>query len=321
MFLLGFSCVVLASLSVDAAISIRNGRIVDADEVATFPVEEHEGMGLEAIKVCDWHEAARQFRIVTNEFPGTKESARSFFFLGVAYYHLQDFEFSNQAFSDYVMSQSHPEHFEEAMEYKFLIAEAFRNGAKRRILGSRMFPKWLSAENMAIEAYDEIIATMPSHELAAKSLFAKGCFHWKLQDYSDSVENFQKLILRFPKHEMALESYVMVSEIFLDQCHKEHQNVDILAFAEVNLKQFRADFPGEPRLEKAEKNFCHMKEVYARGLFDTGQFYERVGKPQASYLYYQNTIDKFPSTFVADKCRSRLRAMGYQCIDSCEVNM
>ena len=57
---------------------------------------------------------------------------------------------------------------------------------------------------------------------------------------------------------------------------------------------------------EAENSVLEIKEVYAKGLYDTGQFYERIEEPRASLIYYQNAIRQFPETTVAKLCEQRL---------------
>jgi outer membrane protein assembly factor BamD (BamD/ComL family) len=154
--------------------------------------------------------------------------------------------------------------------------------------------------------YDEVVAAMPSHELAALSYYYKGCLLWKMKSYAEAVESYQTLIRRFPKHELVPEAYLYITKVYLDQSRREFQNSDLLAFAEVNLKKFKSEFPRDEHVEIAEREVARIKEVYACGLYDTAYFYERIGKPQASVIYYENAILQFPTTHVAQASRSRL---------------
>lgn len=296
--------------SLSAAWIVKNGKIYDADEVATLPVEEHYALGCEAYKNHDWREAIKQFRLVTSSYPHTSEGKDALFFLGVAYFYQEDCEFANESLSNYIRSHSNPKYFEEAMRFKFAIAEAFKNGAKRHMFGSRHLPKWLNGRNQALETYNEVIATVPCHELAAQSLFSKGELLWVNGEYRESVESYQTLIRRFPKHELAPISYLTINQIYLEQCQKEFQNPDLLALAQLNLKKFERDFPSEERLQVASEDVMEIKEVYAKGLFETGQFYERIHKPAASIIYYKNAIEQFPDTAIAKQCVDRLSALG-----------
>jgi outer membrane protein assembly factor BamD (BamD/ComL family) len=145
--------------------------------------------------------------------------------------------------------------------------------------------------------------------LAAKALYSKGSLQWDEKQYRQSVDSFQMLIKRFPKHELAPESYVAISKIFVEQSGTEFQNPDILAFAQINLRKFKSDFPREERLGEVENDLLSIKEYFAKNLYDTGQFYERTDKPRAAAIYYQNAIQQFPETQIAQKCQSRLEKL------------
>lgn len=290
--------------------TIRDFRFVDVDELATLPVEKHYRYGCEAYHFRDWKKAAHHFNIVSVNFPHTNEGIESKFYLGVSQFYLGEYEFANQAFTDYLKCTNNPDHLEDAIKFKFYVAEAFRSGAKRRIMGWKYFPAWLDASEEAIETYDEIISAFPCHPLALDSLFAKGNLLWSMEDYRGAVDAFMTLIRRFPKEEKAPESYLMVSRVYLDQAAKEFQNPDILALADLNLKKFDHDFPTDERLDEAKHYVQLVKEVFAKGLYTTGRFYERIKKPSASILYYQNAIERFPDTDIASRCRNRLSKIG-----------
>lgn len=310
-------CATLALCSVDGGITIQNGRIVDADLVATMPVEGHFNAGLGATECEDWSTAAKHFAIVTQNFPGTICAHESFYYLGIAYYYLEELDFSNDAFTEYLKGKQHPKYFIEAMQYKFNIAEQFRNGARRRFFGTKQLPKWATGRTLAISIYDDIIIALPCHELAVRALFAKGQLLWALQNYKESVESFKMITRRFPKHELAPESYLMMMAVYYEQSKTEFQNPDILAFAQITLRKFKHDFPREERIDCAEEYLLAIKEIYAQGLFDTGVFYERTCKPVAAAIYYQNAANLFPETQVAVWCQYHIERLQQEGVNIC----
>jgi outer membrane protein assembly factor BamD (BamD/ComL family) len=298
------ACATVSNL--EAAYTLKNNRLVKAEECATRPAEEHFQWGLEALQNCNWKEACIQFRIITTSFPSTPYSQEGYFYLGVCWFNLEEFDFANDAFSLYLNSKSNPRFFQETIEYKFLIAEKLGNGARRRILSTKQLPKWASGRDLALKVYDEVIAAMPSNEMAAQALYSKGCLLWKMRLFRESIDSFQMVIRRFPRHELAPECYLTINRVYLEQSQLEFQNPDILAFAQINLRKFKNDFPREERICEAEEDVMQIKEIYARGLYDTALFYERTHKLSASVLYYKNTIKQFPDTCVAEWCRLRL---------------
>ena len=226
--------------------------------------------------------------------------------MGVCHYNYAEFDIANDFFSDYLQSPYSRDHFESALQYKLAIANKFSRGAKRRFFCHKLLPKILDGEELALQIYDEVTVTLPCHELAAWGLYGKAKLLKARRCYFESIDTYQQLIRRFPKHELAPESYLNISYLYLEQCAQEVHNSDLLAFAQINLKKFQQDFPREDRLCQAEKNLLAMKCLYAEALYETGEFYVRKGHPKASLIYYQNVIDRFPETSVADNCRAKL---------------
>lgn len=303
-----FFALIMASTfsSAQAAFTLVDGSLVESEILATLPLQDHFDMGMEALQYCDWREAALQFRIVTFNFPNTPLGQDAFYYLGVADFNLEEYDGANEAFSQYLKCHSNPEFFEEAVTYKFAIANKFKDGARKRFFGWKRMPKWAPASSLSVQIYDEVIAAMPCHEMAAQALFAKAGYLREQRSYRQSVEVYQQLIRRFPKNEMAPQSYLAISQVYVEQSKCEAQNSDLLAFAQINLRRFQQDFPREERIVEVESNLMEMKEIYAHALFHTGMFYERKKRPSASVIYYSNAVKQFPETRIARVCQRRL---------------
>lgn len=315
-----FAFITLASASQISAAAVkhnsyvlRDGRLVDRRYVATESLEWHLTAAQYAFNKCCWDEAVRQFSIVVNNFRGDPGTEDAYYYMGIAYFQMKEFDFANDAFSDYLKCQSQPVFFEDAVQYKFCIAEELRCGAKCRFFNLRNIPKWADGKELALTIYDEVIAGLPSHELAAKALYSKGYLLCCMKEYRDSVEAFRLLVRRFPKSELAPDAYLAITDVYLLQSEREFQNPDLLALAEINVRRFQEEFPREERLCIAENNVLAIKELYAKGLYDMGLFYERVGEPGAAVIYYRNAIERFPETSIVRYCERRLKFIG--CID------
>lgn len=272
--------------------------------------EEEYQLGVKALEKKNFNEARKHFELVVRRVPLSEIGKEATFYLAVTYFELKELDFAKEAFTAYLKNQTSGNHIQETLEYKFQIAEAYRKGAKKRLFGSGLLPNIVSGEETAFEIYDEIISTFPAHELAAQSLFAKAELHWSSLEFLEAVESYQTLIRRFPRHERALESYLMIGRLYVHQSSVEKHNSDLLALAEINLRKFEYDFPGEERLVEAKENVRLVKEHYAGGLYQMGEFYERVSKPKASLVYYKNAIQQFPDTEHAARARARLAELG-----------
>jgi outer membrane protein assembly factor BamD (BamD/ComL family) len=289
-----------------AAYTFQGGRLVNNNELPTMSVQEHYSAAVEAYQKKDWEELIHQATVITKNFPATPFANESLFYLGVGYFNLKEFETANKHLSTYLKRNATPKHFEEAIQYKFSIAERFQNGSKKRVMGWENMPKIVPAVEDAMEIYEEVITALPHDDLAAKALFGKAQLLFREEEYKSSVEAYQTIIRRFPKNSLAAESYIGIGEVYLTQCKKQYPDPDFLDLAEINLRKFRLDFPGEDRIVAAEKMLLDMQEVYAQSFYETGQFFERTKKPHASIIYYNKILTNYPGTHAAKLSEKRL---------------
>lgn len=300
-----------------AAFTIHNGMFVNVAEVPTTSAQGHYLAGAKAIEKCEWQDAILNFSIIVVNFSNTPYGQDAYYYLGASYYFFEEYDLANEALTEYLKVQSNPCFFQETIQYKFAIANKLASGAKRRFFGTKQLPKLACGKSMALDVYDEVIAAVPCHEIAAQALIAKGILLWESQDYPKAVESFQLVIRRFPKYELAPDCYLYISKIYLEQSRLEFQNSDILAFAQINLRRFERDYPREERLCEVQQDVLAVKEIYASGLYKTGQFYERVHKPRAAVIYYYETIHQFPETCIAEQAKERLRCLDSRYVEAC----
>lgn len=293
-------------LPAHAAYTIKNGKLIPTHEVATLSAQEHFSKLKNAIEDKKWEEVILQSNILLRNFPESPFTADSNYYIGLGFFYLGELEKANIKFSDYLKNQSAPAFFEEAITYKFKIADRFKDGARKHLLGLDSLPKWLPAKDEALEIYEEVLVAMPHSELAAQALFGKAQLLFATEEYKASIEAYQNLIRKFSKHPLACESYIGIGKVFLTQCLKEYPDPDFLDLAKLNIKKFTMDFPSEPRISIAESMLQKMNEVYAGTLFETAQFYERTKKHNASAIYYNKIISMYPLTKIANNSEKRL---------------
>lgn len=298
-----------APFSLQAAYTLKNGKLINKEELATLSVQEHYSAALTAYQKKNWDELIKQSIIVKKNFASTPFAHEALFYLGAGYFHTQEYELANEELTFYLKKQTTPKHFEEAIDYKFSIAEKYQKGAKKSLMGWQTLPKWVPAIEDALSIYDEVIMALPHHELGAKALYGKARLLFKDEDYKVSIETYQSLIRRFPKHNLAVQSYLGIGEVYLTQCQNQYPDPDFLDLAEINLRKFKQDFSQDEQIALAEKMFIQMQEIYASHLYETAQFFERTKKPHASIIYYSKVLASYPSTECATRAKKRLNAL------------
>jgi outer membrane protein assembly factor BamD (BamD/ComL family) len=299
----------LLSLPLSAAYTIKNGKVMNEEEVATMSVQEHYSLLLEAVQEEQWDTVVQQATIMIQNFPDSPFYQESFYFLGLGFFHKEDYDIANQYLTTYLKKQTALQHFREAIELKFQIADRFGNGYKKHIGGIALLPRWVPANDEAIEIYDEVINALPNDDLAAKALFGKGKVVLDDEEYASSIEFFQSLIRRFPKHALAPDAYIEIAKVYLLESKERYPDADFLDLATLNLKKFRQDFPSDERIEAAENILADMQEVYAKSFYEIAKFYERTKKPHASILYYSKIVKTFPNTKTAEFSKKRLNVL------------
>lgn len=278
---------------------------------ADIYLKERYNLGCRLYNQKKWSSASKELEKVIFYFPATDKAAEAAFFLAICYYEMGEFDFANEEFSNYIKTSQHPIYFEEAVNFKFCIAEHFKVGKKRRPFRMRYMPKWISGQDSALEIYDEVVTAMPNHDLTIKALFSKADLLKKMGEFRDSIETYQLIIRRFPRDEIVPACYLAIADAYVKQSRIEFQNPDIIALAELNVRKFKNDFPRDERESIILESVAQIKELYASGLCDLGLFYERKKKPDAAAIYYQSAIEEFPDTTVSQFCRSRLICLGY----------
>ncbi len=253
----------------------------------------------------EWRELSKEALLIINSFPNTTFSREAQYFLGVAYFKLEDYEMANYRFTDYLTAQATPKYFEEVIQYKFEIAEKFRLGAKKHLMGFKTLPKWAPAGSDAITVYDEVISALPHHDLAAHAHYGKAQIQAKTQDFRAAIESYQTLIRRFPKHPLAIESYIGIGEVYYMQSLAEYADPDYLDLAELNLRKFSEAFPSEVKVAVARQKFVEMQEYFAGDLMETARFYERTNKLGAANMYYKKIVSTYPGSQLAKQASER----------------
>src|SRR3990167_5293191 len=226
-------------------------------------VLEYQSYLQEAIREEDWWGVVDYAEILSYHFPESPFAQDTAFLTGEAYFRLGQLELANEQLTAYLNRTASPKHFEEAIQYKFQIAEAFRKGAKKPLFGSHKLPKWMSGEEDALKIYDEVIAALPHGDIAAEALLGKAEIQTRFEDYKPSLETLDLLIRRFPKHDFGAQAFLEKSHVYLMQCRAQDLDPAILDLAEVNLQKFRLAFPREARVLDAEKDFAAIQELFA----------------------------------------------------------
>lgn len=283
-----------------------DGKWCDAKYAPIMSASEHFHLGYAELNNQNFEEALRQFSIVTLHFTKCPEYDEAIFYSGVCYYFLAHFDLADEQFSSYLSSNNALEHYEDVFRFKLFIAKRFAKGAPKHLGGYKFMPRVIPGTDDAVRLFDEVIASQPTEELAAQALYSKSMLLREKRQYRESIEALLLLARRFPKEELAPESYLLISDIYLEQGLNEPQNPDLVSLAKINLEKFQKSFPGDERVSKIEQNILQMQRAMCSNLYETGRYWERKNKPKASEFYYREALTRCPENEISGECRERL---------------
>jgi outer membrane protein assembly factor BamD (BamD/ComL family) len=263
----------------------------------------------EAFQNENWVNVINYSKVLVKNYPSSPFTKEISYYLGVAYFNLRDFELANRYFSRYLKNEYSPRFFEESLIYKFEIGKKYKNGSKKHAFSSSSGPKIVDASEEAISLFEEIISTLPNHELAMKALFEKGTLQVIFEDYKESIDTFRTLIDKFPKEELAAQSFVEISKVYLKQTTAKHQNLDILEAAYLNLAKFKESFEENEKIKEVEKIIFNMEEKFAKGFFEIARFYLKTNKYSASKMYFSKIVNQFPNSTFSEKAKEYLKEL------------
>ena len=132
--------------------------------------QEYHAILQRAIATENWWAAIDYADLILYNFPTSPFAEELSFTMGEADYKLNHLEYANQCFTSYLNHTNSPKYFEEAILYKFQIAEHFANGTKKRLFGSIKMPAWVPAEEDAIAIFDEVISALPHSDFAVQAM-------------------------------------------------------------------------------------------------------------------------------------------------------
>ncbi len=257
--------------------------------------EYHEKM-MQAYADANWNVVIEQANLLSRNYPNSPLVADACYYMAVGYFKQGEFEHANEAFTLYLTQSQNLRNFEEAVQYKYQIANFFESGMKKRLFGIKKMPKIIPARDEALAIYDEVIAAMPRSELAAQSLFKKAGLLVFFEDYKDSIEMYQTLIRRFPKNPLAPRSFLAIANVYLKQTQAEYPDPALIELAEINLKRFQAEYPQEPLLVEVKDKLSEMKGIFASELYTIGNYFIKKKKYNSAFIYFKSIINRYPDT-------------------------
>ncbi len=228
------------------------------------------------------------------------------YYLGLCYYNCSQLIRANQAFDRYLACASIPEHFEETLQFKFVIANLWSRRAYSDQLLQRLNAGCRGYYENAEIIYDQIASLLPNEEIAAYAVYNKGCMQMNTEHYKEALESFHSVIRCYDVPELEVCAYFGIAQVYYRECQSESNDPDLLPLAMLNIKSFQKHFPQDHRSTYLHWLYNQMEETFACHMVEMAHFYAKQDHPCAAKMYYQYVIEHFPTTKAAEESRMSL---------------
>ncbi|MCH9621231.1 MAG: Outer membrane protein assembly factor BamD [Chlamydiia bacterium] len=256
----------------------------------------------------EWSKVVSHSQEMIKKYPESVFSKEINFFRAVAYYHIDDPDLANQYLTAFLEMGGSTRYFEDALKYKYFIAEKFENGYYGHLFGVSALPRFESMWESAYQLYDEVIVSIPRSDLAAKALFRKSAMYLLDEQFEESIESLNNLIRRFPRNPLAQEAYVNIAKVYRKQIKVLYLDPRCYELALLNKKRFDMEYPSSPLKIEMEEVVADIVDYFAEDIYKSAIYFDKRNNSESSIMYLRSLVQKYPTSKYAIYATQKIAA-------------
>ncbi len=197
--------------------------------------------------------------------------------------------------------------YEEVLQRQFEIANRFLGGQWFKLWGYIPIPPSM---DKTADMYEKVVKNGPYSEVGPKAQMNIGAAREKQKNYPDAVKAYERAADRYADREhVASEAVFRAGMAHLKEAKTADYDQSVASKAISTFGDFTTLYPNDPRVSDAQKRIESLRTEQARGSFDTAKFYEKRRKWRAAAIYYNDAMNKDPSSGYADIARLRIEEL------------
>ena len=268
---------------------------------AANPVDQLKlAQGLQAKK--DYRSAIDAYRRVIRRWPQSSSTQDARFGLAEC---LSAIGYHYQAFKEYQqLIEKHPNtsHFDTVLQRQFEIGNLFLAGERQKAWGVRWFP----STERTIEIFEKIVKNGPYSPVAPEAQFRIGLTYEKEKDYIAAVHAYEKILERYAKSPLAERAQFQIGYAYKQESQRSEYDQNAANQAISAFDDFLLRYPSSDKVPIAQQYQTALKEEQAKGLFSIGKFYEQNKQYKSALIYYNDVIEKNPSSGWAVQAKGKV---------------
>jgi len=242
-----------------------------------------------------YKKALREFKKIIKYYKLSEAASEAQYFIGRCYENLGNpyhaFESYQKVIDDYPFTQR----TSEIVKRQFDIAENLYSGKKTKLLGL----SYKAIPEQIIEIYKKVVSNAPYSKYAPISQFRIGELYKRIEFYNEAREAFERIVEDYPDSDVADEAKFQVALCTSIASDKSGYDQGLAAQAMKEFDEFARTSPDHELVKRAQEEKRQLIEKRAEGYFKIAKFYERVGKYESAYIYYNKILEEFPEASIA----------------------
>lgn len=248
-------------------------------------------------------QARDTYKSIVKSYPRTEAAAEAQFRYAKILQAEGDGKKAFEEYQDLLTTHRNTPNFNEAVGNQFQIADSLRGSDKKGFLGlgAAVQPSKL------VEMFGQIAEIAPYTDYAPKSLLNIGYVHSTQGENDKAIAAFKKVVDTYSGSDFATEAQYQIFKLRGENAEMSESPNKDRAQVEAGM-DFVNQNPEDQRAQEVQANLQSIEERSMEKLFNTGQFYEKSGKPDSARIYYREVV-KNPNTPWASKAQARLNVL------------
>lgn len=202
----------------------------------------------------------------------------------------------------------HPDsaYYQTALQRQYDVADAYLNGKR----DSWLFLPIADREDEALEMLFRIQNRSPGSPVSENAMLRSADYYWAKGDWDFAADAYGAYARTYPRSPRAKQAQLREAYSNLAQVRGPNFDPTPILNARATLKQLQSTDPELYKSENLEEKIVLADRFLARRVFLSGDYYKKIGKPNAAAHLYQRVVDLYPTTPEADDARAALKKLG-----------
>ncbi|MBU3934094.1 MAG: outer membrane protein assembly factor BamD [Candidatus Omnitrophica bacterium] len=304
-----FSIVLLIAMSCSRATlaywiwTPKTGKFINPKYAAKESPQKQFDWAMSFFESGDYKRAIAEFEKLLKHYPLSKLASRAQFHLAQAYEKMGEYYRAFENYQQAIDKYPYTEKVEEIIEKEYRIANLFYSGQKAKILGLALLP----AKARAIEIFAKVVENAPYGEYAPLAQYKLGECYMEMKDYINAALAFKKIIENYPKSPLIDDAKYKIAMCAANAATGPEYNEEDTDKAIKEFKDFVRRYP-DSQMEKEARHFISkLENQKAENHFNIASFYEKQSNPDSAIIYYEEILDKYPTSEWAAKALEKLQ--------------